>query len=439
MTKFSARTERGIVAAVTGLLAGLVASAGPVAAQDLCSCLDRQSIDWRIKEVDFLIKGFAAEKARISSTQKFTQADYNAFSHGPLQTALNTFKSSSKGTTPTWAARTDPVSCNTELPAAATPCMRSMLELHEAHHRSVCNSRQNFARVIAMTDYRAEQTLADVYQEEVDAYTIEKKALEKARASLPGGGEPVLIYEVMLRGQGLGGNLKWRVNRRYDGKVVLNARVPLATGPQAPPPPPPSRNMTPQQAQQYAQQVQQYMQQAQGQGETLLWSPGATPGTAVQKMNVSINDEIVSRSQDVCTKEWATTTWTYEGDGQDENSGPFQYDENTKGKLFNVLINLAPLGKASYTESSTTQVDGKKSTSTPPKSVPFSHIVWPDIPDVVKGLKVKHAQWQTLPPDTKVIRYDSGWVKPDLSKGPNYPQADTNLKMKVYYQIAKCE
>lgn len=436
MEKIRAPKKSVCVAALMGLFAGLTASAGPVAAQDLCSCLDRKSIDWRIKEVDFIIKGFAAEKARISPTQKFTQSDYNAFEHGPLQKSLNAFKQSSKDSAPTWAGRTDPVSCNTELPAAATPCMRSLLDIHERHHRNVCNARQSYVRIVAMTDYRAEQTLADVYQEEIDAYTAERNALVKARAGLLGGGDPVLIYEVMLRGQGLGGNLKWRVNRRFDGKTVLDSNAPLAPAAGAiPPPPPPGASAAAMAA--YAKSIAA----ATSGGTSWFWLPVTKTG-AVKKgepMHVSINDEIVSRSQDVCTKEWATTTWSYKGDGIDENNGPFQYDENTTGGLFNVLISLAPVGKASYTESSTTQVDGKKSTSTPPKPVPFSRIVWPDIPDVVKGLKVKHAQWQKLPPDAKVVSYDSGWVKPDLSKGPNYPQAETNLKMRVYYQIAKCE
>lgn len=100
---------------------------------------------------------------------------YTAFGHGPLQKALNAYKSSAKDRTTTWAAHTDPTSCRTELPDAATPCLRAALDIHEKPHRTVCESRRNAARIVAFVDYRSDQTLASVYQEAIDAYSDEKR------------------------------------------------------------------------------------------------------------------------------------------------------------------------------------------------------------------------------------------------------------------------
>lgn len=246
----------------------------------------------------------------------------------------------------------------------------------------------------------------------------------------------MLVYDLTLRGSGEGGNIKWRVNDRVAGRAILDDQAPLATGAPLPiPAPRPGAS---------AEEMRRFagaMSRAMGGGTSWFWLPvnksGALKGG--EPMHVFIDDEFVSREQDVCTKEWATATTTCKGDAVDRNDGAFRIDEDRANAVYNVEVGFRPKGTQSYTETLRVVPRPEGAVDSPPVKVPFSRIVWPDISDVASSAKIKHAKWQPLPADPTVVRFDAGWATPRGAAGINWPGADKKLKMRAYYQVTPCK
>jgi hypothetical protein len=420
-----------------------------------CSCANLAEMKYRIQEARELINGYAAESARIGRGPTYTEAAYRAFNAGPMKTRLAGLSARNPNHPHTEGARTDPMSCNPEIPTGVSVCLQKALEIHEGHHQVACQQRKgHFDTLIAPnTDYREGRPLAEAYEEEVAAYKDEASFLREQIDALPEECKPpgwILTWEVQIRGEGGSTGkspFKWKVDRMYSGTAELLLRLPLKKDMMQFSNPAAMQKLMGMSLQE-KKDLKARMQ------KNASWSV-KTPTVPV---TVSVDDEIVNFTHETgeggeVTFQDTTKTQRWKGKGPDELHGgaSISFDDDVASGTFNLTLDLQLLGlidQVTHLQREDIRRSaggfGDKPTEvieTPPTRAPFSTMKVPEFEGLVTGMKLHHL---VDLPRTIVggkLRFDSNWqhVKPLTAPFTTWPQADKNLKIRVAYVLEKPE
>ena len=427
-----------------------LAHAGP------CTCQDVPAMKYRIKEARAMLQAYQAEIASIGQGPRYSWSAYRRFEDGPLQTMLNTLKASTPNSPQTWRGGTDPASCRSHFPEAATACLREALRRHEGHHAAVCGTRKGLlgGTTSPLTDYRDGNSLAAAYEEEIAAWRLEMDFLQSQIDALPDSCKPpgwILTFEVQVRGSGgrvshAAGDTPaqhtWKLDHTYSGTVKLDRRTLSHRASHA-------VQLTPAQLQSLTVQQAMALKQTVSQGKS--WDPTQRP----VQVDVAIDDQdvrFVHEPGEGPAWEESTTTRKWKGTGTDELRGGVTFEEDTGAATYNVDISIQPAGRSgtvTYDESEefnrtpsgygrapTHEVRPKR-----PQSLPLATMKIPDVRGLLTGGRIHHAQDRALELAGGMLQFDSGWVAPDPLAQPfaGLPEAAQKLKVRVYYRLSKPE
>jgi hypothetical protein len=291
------------------------------------------------------------------------------------------------------------------------------------------------------------QALLKLGQDWVDAMGGELKGDEACGCVAAGW---ILSYQVQIRGQGnqprarRDSQISWKVDRSYSGSFELTRSTPLPKNLSA------LANITPQQLMSMTPQQLRDLQQQMTTPAGGLWMPtGPTAPT-----DLAVDDSIVSFEPgpgEGDSFEDTTTTQTYKGTGHDDvREAVFQVDPASN--TYNVTIGIGPTGqKAFFVMQESVEVNRSQfgfggaptheAHSVPPRREPFRRLEIPTVKGLLDKGIVHHAMDRPLNFVDGMLQFDSGWIaaKPLTPPFSSWPQADRNLKIRVYYKISRLQ
>lgn len=451
------------VIAVVWFMSGVLSSAQ--AQSQLCGCADAKHMLFRIKEANAAIneykrqiQNYQAQERSSGNPVMFTHTEYRNNLQPAVQTVLNNVKNAEPPPSPiTAGAKTDPHSCSEPEISGGTPCLQEALRKHESHHSNSCSLKRP-PRTNPASDYRDAMTMIEVIEEEIVGYTLERAYLASEHAKLPDKCKPpvwYLYYEVTVVGDGsktrAGGfrdQITWKVLHKYSGKIEFNQPIP-----QLPIPPQQMALMSP------AQMMAAW--QKYPKGSVTSWRHKPLLPSLFVPMEVLIKDEVMTFVYDPgegITYEQTKTTETWEGDATDGVSNGFEFIINSVDKNYNISIPIKPLDQATtkiFATKISPQVKNTKKDvidrtehgyggapthEEPPatiKMISFDSFEIPTVAGLLEKAVVHHSANLPLDFTLDTLTYDSGLVKPTLPYLKGLPDAEKNVRVRVYYRVSK--
>lgn len=425
-----------------------------------CSCSDAKDMLYRLKEADAAIneykkqiQNYEAQERSSGNPVMFTLAEYRNNLQPAVQAVLNDVRSAEPPPPPKSArAKTDQHSCNTVV-SGGSSCLQEAVNRHEIHHSNTCSIRKP-SPLEPASDYRDGMKMVEFVQEEITGYTLEKAYLSGEFAKLPDKCKPpkwYLYYEVTVAGEGgkiqtssgTRNEIKWKIYHRYSGKIEFNQ-------------PNPQLPFTPQQ--QFLMTSAQIMEALKKYpvGSVVSWRHQLFLVQLFVPMEVFIKDEVIRfvyEPGEADAYEQTTTTETWDGDYTDGVSNEFEFFINSPDNKYNITIPIGPLSQAitkvpPQVKNVTKEVidrtkygyGGKPTHEEPPpetKMISLNSLTIPTVAGLLEKAKVHHPENLPLNFIEDTLTFDSGEVKPTLPYLKGLPDAEKNVKVKVYYRLSK--
>jgi hypothetical protein len=238
-------------------------------------------------------------------------------------------------------------------------------------------------------------------------------------------------------------SIKWKIHHRYSGTIEFNMPVPRL-------PFSPEQQMLMSPAQ-IMSAMNKYPK-----GSVVSWKHKPNIIQLFVMMDVFVKDEIVTFVYDPGegdSYEQTTTTETWEGNATDGVMNEFEFFVNHQDKNYNVTIPIKPLSQGitkfpppvknvkKEVFDRTKYGYGEKPTHEEPtptiKMISFDSFEIPTVAGLLENAKIHHPANLPLNFIEDTLTFDSGLVKPTLPYLKGLPDAEKNVRVRVYYRLSK--